>query len=589
MTSRFIKFFFSLCITGMTIASVFIANANADGNTTIQDYSGNVRLFCRTVARLSQASIPEDVEAAGQRNCLVLCRTNGQAPDCSEFELVEAIEGPESRYAFVCPSQEKAEVLVMRLRCQENVKYAELDHVVKACQSESSEVSFRSWGASRMGYGPFLKLARSLDNSQQTIAVIDSGVSKHSVLRERMPLVGYDYIDLDEDPTNDLSGHGTHVAGIIADCTDGTLVMLYPIRVLNGAGAGLLSNVTCAVLEAVNANVDVINLSLESSVMSEALDDAIESARDAGVTVVVAAGNHSCNTAEICPAHLMEKGIIVVGSAENVDGVNIRADYSNYGNSVDFYTYGSDISSCSRNGGYVTQSGTSMAAAHVSGLCALMRIVHGDLPPEILEDRLTALCRVAACDVLDATGLVPASECFRLRHLTLRVGDIIRLPLLASPDTCNMRIEWLHNSDDTIIEIQNGNRLVATATGETELKARCLGFEETCVPVTVFEDSEDTIALPTKLVLLEPDSFSATDIGEVIVPEGIAGIGSRAFSQCSNLRLVHLPDTLTTIGEDLLLHSEQAVILCRKESTALAYCEAHNLQYIAATEKGETE
>ena len=131
--------------------------------------------------------------------------------------------------------------------------------------------------------------------------------------------------------------------------------------------------------------VDVINLSLACESISGALDSAILDAVNAGVTVVAAAGNSNINVSTISPGHLTDPGVLIVGSAET-DGT--KSSYSNYGESVDVYTYGSVIKCCSKTGGYAYNTGTSMAAPHVSGLAAVLALTHMGITPQETETRI---------------------------------------------------------------------------------------------------------------------------------------------------------------------------------------------------------
>ena len=569
-------------ITGLIALALALtllpAGALAEDVPKIRSFTNDVSGYCEAVAALNRSKgLSRARGASTQETCLVLCRTDGQAPDGDGIEWTDALAGPGGRYILAYPSREEARAAVSRLAAQDGLRYAEMDAEVTACGSEG--VDFRSRGARLMHFDGLLGLAQAQGDRTQTVAVVDSGVSTHSLLRDRMPVYGYDYVDADRDPTNDLFGHGTHVAGIIADCTTGAPVRLYPIRVLNGSGSGKLSNVTSAVLEATEAGVDVINLSLESFVMSQALDDAIESAVDAGVTVVVSAGNHACDTREVCPAHLTTAGVVVVGSVEAADGEYVIADYSNFGDSVDLYACGSEISSCSRSGGYVTQSGTSMAAAHVSSLCALLRLVHGALSPAAMEARLTAVCAGTQWPALDAAGLVPASGGFYLERLALRVGDQLPLPASALPATCHMPVQWT-SSDEAVAAIDAGGELLATGPGTATLTATCLGLEDAAISVEVGEGPSGAVLLPAALTGVAEEAFAGAAFGQVEVPGGVAALGERAFADCIALRSLRLPDSVTDFGAGLLEGSEQAVVLCGGESAALNYCQENRLQYI---------
>ena len=545
------------------------------------DCSGDPKLFCHTVAEINHAVVQPNAQGSDRpRQSVVMCRAVGGLLKYEATGAVRAIKGPGNRYLFVYSSRSAADAAVQWLRQQGNILYAEHDSQVKGCgNDDASEISFRSEGAERINLAGYLWLARRYGSGSQTVAVVDSGVSPHSALNDRIRACGYDYVDADADPTNDLSGHGTHVAGIVADCTEGTPVWIYPVRVLNKLGNGQMSNVVAAVLEAIDAGVDVINLSLESSEMSEALDDAIESAVRRGITVVVAAGNHARDTSGVCPAHLSDEGVLVVGSAEATGSGYRRADYSNYGDSVDLYCFGSNIDSCSRSGGYVVQSGTSMAAAHVSGVCALMGLTHPGLSPQAVERRLKAICTGGPVPIPDAAGFVPVDEGFCLTRIVMDVGDALRVPTSAAPATSHARILW-QSSDESVVNFDGGGCMQASGEGTAVVTARCMGFEDAQIAVTVANEAASALVLPDAVRFVGEEAFMDSIGKHIILPDGIEEIGDRAFAGCRNLQTILLPDSLNEIGVDILEHSEQSVIICSFGSLAQAYADDHRLQYI---------
>ena len=87
---------------------------------------------------------------------------------------------------------------------------------------------------------------------------------------------GYDFVNDDPDPADDL-GHGTHVAGTIADCTQGLDVKILPVKVLSHQNEGYASNIACGIRYAVNNGAKVINYSICGPVQYDNtfIDDAI--------------------------------------------------------------------------------------------------------------------------------------------------------------------------------------------------------------------------------------------------------------------------------------------------------------------------
>jgi len=185
-----------------------------------------------------------------------------------------------------------------------------------------------------------------------------------------------DYLDRDADPL-DESGHGTHVAGIIAAGIDngiGTAGLAPDVRVMplragfNVGSSGFLQDddIAAAMVYAVDNGADVINLSFGDPRFSALLRDAARYARERGVVVVAAAGNEGTDQV-LYPARFDET--IAVAAAARDGRI---AAFSNRGPSIDLAAPGQQIRSLLPAGQYGDLSGTSMAAAHVSGLAALI-------------------------------------------------------------------------------------------------------------------------------------------------------------------------------------------------------------------------
>ena len=185
-----------------------------------------------------------------------------------------------------------------------------------------------------------------------------------------------DYLGRDEDPT-DESGHGTHVAGIIAAGVGNRTgvagiapgVRLMALRAgFNLPGGGYLEDddVAAAVVYAVDNGAHIVNMSWGDPFFSPLLRDVIRYAARAGCVLVAAAGNEGDDQV-FYPARLDET-IAVAASAPQGQGVS----FSNWGPSIDLAAPGHGILSLAPGGGYIERSGTSMAAAHVSGLAALV-------------------------------------------------------------------------------------------------------------------------------------------------------------------------------------------------------------------------
>lgn len=172
----------------------------------------------------------------------------------------------------------------------------------------------------------------------------------------------------------DDHGHGTHVAGIIgANSNNGQGIAgiswgarILPIKALDRTGAGTYSQVSEAIIYATDHGAQIINQSLGGPSSSQMLANAIKYAQSHGVLVIGAVGD-SGSPNIYYPAALPD--VIAVGAT---DSQNQIAGFSNVGDRVDVVAPGVNIQSTALNGSYAQLSGTSMAAAQVSGVAALL-------------------------------------------------------------------------------------------------------------------------------------------------------------------------------------------------------------------------
>lgn len=214
--------------------------------------------------------------------------------------------------------------------------------------------------------------------------------------------------------TGDCHGHGTHVAGIVGGRTSGVAkaVDLYPVRVGSCSGSARAS----AVIDGVDwilreraagriTGPAVVNYSMGHRIrwweydfpMEEALDRAI----DAGIHVVIAAGNDNGSACDNSPARIPRA--LTVAATTRTDA---EAGFSNHGGCVDLYAPGEDIwaTDSSTDATYAPKSGTSMAAPHVSGAVARLIERFGNDQPGIVG---SSLKRQATAGVV--TGIGPGS------------------------------------------------------------------------------------------------------------------------------------------------------------------------------------
>jgi hypothetical protein len=191
---------------------------------------------------------------------------------------------------------------------------------------------------------------------------------------------GWDFANGDNDPSDD-NGHGTHVAGTIGAVGSNGVgitgvsqrVRLMGLKFIGANGEGTAADALSAILYAAAAGADITNNSYGGDGFSQAMLDAIRTADTDGSLFVAAAGNSSSdNDAEpVYPAGYDLPNVVSVGASDMNDNL---AWFSNYGAaSVDLAAPGVSVYSTSPGGGYRFESGTSMAAPHVTGAAALAK------------------------------------------------------------------------------------------------------------------------------------------------------------------------------------------------------------------------
>lgn len=222
-------------------------------------------------------------------------------------------------------------------------------------------------------------------------------------------IVGDDPHDINDNDygNNDVKGlnpdHGTHVAGIIGAVRgnnkglDGVAdnVKLMIIRTVPD-GDERDKDVAKAIEYAVNNGAQVVNMSFGKNYAAhkEFVDNAIRLAEEKGVLLIHAAGNDAENNDKVehYPTNEYEPGKfaknwITVGASSMESNEEFVADFSNYGQTrVDVFAPGVDIYSLKPGGGYVANSGTSMACPVVTGLAALIMSYYPELSAEQVKN-----------------------------------------------------------------------------------------------------------------------------------------------------------------------------------------------------------
>jgi len=345
-----------------------------------------------------------------------------------------------------------------------NVEYAEPDRILRHTMTPNDPRYNEQWHYFEATGG--INAPPAWDKSTGTgvvVAVIDTGYRPHADLAGAF-LQGYDFIsdtfvsndgnlrDTDASDPGDWinpgecgpgdpaafeasSWHGTHVSGTIGARTNNSLgvagvafnARIVPARVLGKCG-GYTSDIADAIVwtsggtvSGVPANANpakVLSISLGGGgACDSTTQNAINSARSRGASVIVAAGNENANAANSTPANC--SGVVTVAAVGRNGG---KASYSNFGATVEVAAPGgsggansvlSTLNAGSTSPGadsYALYNGTSMATPHVSGVVALMLSVKPTLTPDQVTSILQSTARAfpATCSQC-GSGIVNAN------------------------------------------------------------------------------------------------------------------------------------------------------------------------------------
>ncbi len=229
------------------------------------------------------------------------------------------------------------------------------------------------------------------------IAVVDSGVDYNHPDLSGKVILGKDFVNNDNDPSDD-NGHGTHVAGIAAaNSNNGTGISgvawnskILAIKSIDSGNVITAANAVSGIKYAADKGARIINASFEFAGGQTLLCNAVSYANGKGSIVVAAAGNKGSSVVAY-PAAC--GSAIAVGNTTATDG---RASSSNFGTWVDLAAPGSGIVSTVPTGscqwcaasGYRSLTGTSQAAPHVAGAIAVLLSRQPSLTNAQVEERL---------------------------------------------------------------------------------------------------------------------------------------------------------------------------------------------------------
>lgn len=474
----------------------------------------------------------------------LILKTNNSI-DFSNYDVIDTNYIDDKTLILYFDSIEKTIKCYDLLKDDQSIEYIEPDMYIDLSEdqpvknSKENIINYISWGVERLGIDKYAKYIKD-ENKENTvaIAVIDTGIDyNHSIFKDKLLYSGYDFINNDDDPYDDsLQGHGTHVAGIIADSTrELDNIKILPIKALNSFGLGTISSLGNSIKYAIDSNVDIINLSLglTNGVHSNLIEELILEAVNSGITVVNAAGNSNSNTIYSCPSHLDEA--IIVSA---IDINNNKAYTSNYGPNIDVAAPGVNIYSSIPGDNYAYKSGTSMAAPYISSIAAMIKLNNPELEPLEIENIIKEYSvdiGEKGVDWYFGSGVpnmslaLPKVELEKIEidntEITLDVGNFFNLNIKFYPENFinDSEVQW-ESSNNEIATVDNG-QVLAIKEGEALIKATILDKTAFC-KVTVnskldLDIEEKTLNLDISNQEYLSENNDNSDIEEEIKKENI--------------------------------------------------------------------
>ncbi len=273
---------------------------------------------------------------------------------------------------------------------------------------QKKKVKEKSVKDSAVGWN--IQMVNAEDTSEKAerkikLALIDSGVDYTDDIDVKLRknfVPGHEEVSI---LYEDISGHGTSVAGILAAKDNGEGITginpnleLYSAKVLDEARMAPVSRVVEAIYWAIENDVDIINISFGTTTDSEELYEAIRAAYDAGILIVAAAGNSGVVE---YPAAYGE--VIAVGSVDNMGN---RSEGSAVGEALELVAPGERVLSTGAFYGVAVFSGTSMAAPHVAGIASLLWEKDPDCPADFIRFLLASTANLYGSPEEYGNGMV---------------------------------------------------------------------------------------------------------------------------------------------------------------------------------------
>lgn len=519
------------------------------------------------------------------------------------MDAISVVNGYDDLWVLQFDSPQKAKEAYIGYKENSKVEYVEIDKEINALfsetmsavnpivkYSETEEHSYLSWGPKYIGIDRLNNNIKvyNAEVHDTVVGVVDTGVDPdHPFLKGRvLPTRINTSASGIRNNSMDDNGHGTQVAGVIADSTLGN-VYIQPYKVLDNHGAGTVVSLAAGINCAVADGVDVINISVGFEEDSEILKSAIDNAEINDILVVAASGNDG-STNKYYPASY--ENVLKI-TAVNQSG--IVTNFSTYDNGVNFAAPGFEITTTNLNGEYIKTRGTSLASPYVAALAATIYSYRSDTSCEEIIEIMTNTCVQAsehnpvekygngiirAPEYPDKTKLKELAETPYFSHETSFSQTELDVEIFC--DTPDAQIYYTTDRSVPVLGGENtilydGKPIHASQTITITAVAYCKGmyrskiasFSTIIAPYAneneLTVDSDGTLikytgkassfTIPknvngTEIKRIGDNVFENLGATEIILPDSVTEIGNASFRNCTNLKTV-FGRNVSTVGE----------------------------------------
>lgn len=584
----------SLCIlfsVVLTITSAFYITAVASQINTSEisaekfatEVGSMIKISDETIGLPGKNTSDENSEFKTAR-LIVKCKNK-----INILNAVSVVSGFDDLWVLQFSSATDAENAYNYYLNQDEIEFVEVDKEINALLSSTNSYPYNtvsenkdylSWGPQHIGIDVLNNrlTENNVELSKTVVAVVDTGVdSEHPFLDGRiLPTRINTSSSGTRNSSMDDNGHGTQVAGVIADSTLDN-VYIKPYKVLDSRGSGTLISLAAGINCAVSDEVDIINISVGFEEESDVLKAAIDNAEMNNILVIGAAGNDGTDSLYYPASY---DNVVKVTA---INESNIITNFSTYGNGVDFAAPGIKIKTTTLNGGFTSIRGTSIAAPFVSSIAATIKAF---LPDTSTEDILAIMSDEAVLvnehnpELKYGNGVIRAPQspiesttkektlspyfshetAFSQKELDIQI-------FCDTPDaviyyTTDRSVPSKSNPtakiyDGVPIHAAQTITILAVAYCEGKYRSSVSSFATIIAPLaedhtfkvnfngtlTSYNGNNTSLTIPEtvngiKITSIGANAFAGKNITEIILPDTVTSIGAHAFENCENLKTI---------------------------------------------------